>query len=331
MHRLGRERVLKSHLSLSDRCGFDLKNHDDCKKLVETLLLEEHYTPSYISVFLSTLDYRGKMDKQAFHVAKKHLVEKNRLLESAYKIFNAPSRRSSSLRQTKGDGDVMFDKHGKLCHFSEVLGERYKDLFNAMKRRKLRHITQDEAKKILVYLSSNPALHELELLLRIIWANGSRKNEVYQLTNREVLQQLIDTKHTLVQGKTLANQDFILDDRTHAFLKLYVSRYCQTGDTGDGPLVPLFKVSERTHLNMYKRVLIDLRIDARCSIHHWRSLFSVRATQKDISMCQNIMNHSNLSMTKRYVQNGIANDYSVKEKFLNSLNNNTDDLSPPQD
>lgn len=308
MHGQKREIVIKSHLKLV--LNKPVETFDDLKQVINSLLFKKPFhKASYIRSVLSTLRVRCNLSQRLYIDGKSYLNVQNRLILSAYHAF---CKRQSQIFNTKGE----------CVSFEQICGEQYLELFHSISQVSRRHITQHEAICILDFLAGNKeTYHELELLLRLIWCNGSRKSEVYQLNDNERLHQLQKEKHTTVQGKSVANQDFIIDDSILDFLMGYIDTYMLKGGAPK-----LFCLTERTHLNMYKRVLQHLGINAKCSIHHWRSLFSVRAMQLDGTMCQNLLNHSDIMMTKHYQRNGIVGDFGEKILFLNRLNSSNDKI-----
>lgn len=297
MHCEKREQSIQSHLKFASRLkGYSLEH---LKVFIDELLFEKPYrSAGYIRSILTTFKTRLNLSQTAVRAALKYLAGQSATLRLAY------------LAKAKKEPH-LYNSLGEECTYEEILGKNHKEIFKKMDSVNTGVIKQEDAQRVLEYLDlpENTKRHELALLLHFIWSNGSRKNEVYQLNDSQKLQKLIDTKVTEVQGKTVANQQFLIDDKMHKYLLNYIAKYGQ----------PLFVRTPRTHLNMYDKTLDELGVVAKHWIRNWRNIFSARCSKAN--MCQQILNHASPNMTRMYQEQVFKTDSSEKLSYLNKLNN----------
>lgn len=313
MHGHAREKSIQSHLK-------HVKNFQDVdlmklEKLIDELLFKKLLAPGYVSNILISMRSRLGIDSDMIRDAEIYLRKQKRLINSCYKAYKKKTTH-------------IFDKDGQQKTFEQLLCPDWENLFKKKEERERRSLTVKEASQVLKYihdkiqvdnwetvpyLNVSQSLCEVYLLLRIMYSNGARKNEIYQLKSIPVLEHLLEKNFTIIHGKTRAEQPFYLDNDTLNFVKLYRKKF------GD----PLFKCVERTHGKMYKQTLIELgfKNEVKTELKSWRNLFAARAKIEDPEMAQNIMNHSSAKMTNYYAKKIEVNDVNRKLVFLNNLAN----------
>lgn len=296
MHCQDREKSILSHLKFVKCLNGDY-SFDALKSLVDNMLYVQALSPNYTNNVLYSINVRHKLAPEVFKKILRYIGEQKRKIDS------------SSLAYEKNE-KFIYDREGNCCTYENTLGVGFTNVFQKKQYRELPILTLEQADQILNFTKLRDEFHELYLLLRIMWANGARMNEVFRLKDPDYLNDVLATCKMHISGKTREKQYFCLDKHTVSIIEKYQALY----------KLPLFKKTPRTYLNQYHNVLKLLNMKVKPEIRIWRNLFALRCSRVDINICRDVLNHSNLSMTKHYVMKAEASDYQARIDFLNRLN-----------